>query len=460
MRLSPDTQILRRLFHLAWPMLIAQLASMASGVVDTMMAGRIGAVDLAAIGIGASIYVSVFISLLGILMALTPMVAQLHGGGRQDEVGEEVRQSAWLALLLATLIMILLRYPEPLIALSQLQPEVEIKVRAYLGAISWAVPAALLFQIFYGLSTGIGQPRPIMVLYLIGLALKVPLNYVFMYCSIFGFPPMGGPGCAVATALIAWLGCGLAWLWCWRIAEYREFGVFSRFSWPRRAALLQLLKLGLPISATLFVDVTAFTFMTLFIARLGPVASGAHQIAANLAVLAYMLPLSLGNAAAVLAGQALGAGDAALARRSGFHGILVCLALGFLVCAALSLFAEPVARLYTGDREVIAGAVVLIGMVAFYHVFDALQGTTVCVLRGYKKTTVPMMIYAVALWGVGLSGGYVLGLTDWLIPAAGARGFWLAAMLSLAIAGGLVMAYFERISRQAQKAVAPIATRT
>ncbi|MEK7736440.1 MAG: MATE family efflux transporter, partial [Pseudomonadota bacterium] len=281
---------------------------------------------------------------------------------------------------------------------------------------------------------------------LIGVALKAPLNLVFMYGG-FGAPALGGPGCAVSTAVIGWLSCLLAWGWCAHAGEYRPYRIFADFSGPRLEKLWALLKLGLPIGATFLVDVTAFTFMALFIARLGPATSGAHQIASNLAALTFMLPLALGNAASVLAGQALGAGDARRARHAGLAGIAAGLGFGALVSLVLWFGAATIAGFYTSHAEVRAAASVLIGYVAVYHLFDALQGVAVSVLRGYRKTTVPMAIYAVGLWGVGLGGGYLLGLTDACGPPRGAAGFWLAALLSLALAGGLVTIYFVRVSR-------------
>ncbi|MDD5175286.1 MAG: MATE family efflux transporter [Sterolibacterium sp.] len=443
--MSNRRSLLRNLFHLAWPVLIAQLAVTANGVIDTVMAGRLSPVDLAAVGIGASIYVTVFITAMGVLLALTPCVAHLYGGRQYADIGEEVRQSVWLSLLLSVFVIVLLRNPDPFLALSRLTPEVELKVRAYLDAISWSAVPSQLFRVFYGFSNGISKPRPIMIFNLIGVTLKVPLNLLFIY-GYFGVPALGGPGCAVSTAIIGWLTCLMAWVWCARAEEYRPYRIFADFSGPKWAKLVELLKLGLPIGATFLVDVTGFTFMALFIARLGPATSGAHQVASNLAALAFMLPVSLGNAASVLVGQALGAGDGRGARRAGLAGIGIGLGSGALVSLSLWFGAAAIAGFYTNHAEVREAATLLIGYVAVYHLFDSLQGVGLSILRGYKKTTVPMAIYAVALWGVGLGGGYLLGLTDTFGPPRGAAGFWFAAILSLALAGGLVTAYFLKVS--------------
>ena len=447
----------RELLHLAWPVLIGQAAVMANGVIDTLMAGRLSSVDLAAVGIGASIYVTVIMAMIGVLLALTPVVAHHYGAGRYQEIGADVRQCVWLAVALSVLAFVALKNPDPLLAFSRLTPEVELRVRAYLDGTAWAVPGVMFFRVFYGFTTGIGRPRPVMSFNLLGLAMKAPLNWVFMY-GHFGFPAMGGAGCGWSSAVIMWVIATLAWLWCRQDAEYAPYGVFARFDWPRLSALREFLMLGLPMGATFLVDVTAFTFMSLFIARLGPEVSAAHQIAANVAVFVFMVPMALGSATGVVVGQALGAGESRRARHAGLLGLAVGCSAAAVLGAAIGFGAGPLARAYTSDPVVAAAAAMLLSLVAIYHLADAVQAVMAQVLRGYKRAMVPMVIYALSLWGVGLGGGYLLGLTDTFGAPRGAAGFWMAGVASLSLAGIGVLAYFLRIS--AQTIPAPTTTRT
>ena len=285
-----------------------------------------------------------------------------------------------------------------------------------------------------------------MLFNLLSLGIKIPLNAVFMY-GLLGAPEMGGPGCAVATAVDAWLMAALAWGWCLRHPDYMQFQISRRFAAPDRKAIVEFLKLGAPIGLTFIADVTAFTSMALFIARLGPVVSGAHQIAANLAALAFMVPLSLGNATAVLAGQAIGAGQ----RERASHICWEAIRLGMAIAVVLSLifwFGAPhIAAFYTTDPEVQKMAIPLIMLAALYHLGDALQAVAVNALRGYKKSVVPMLIYVILLWVLGLGGGFLLGLTDTFMPALGAPGFWIAAIGSLWLVAGLMVVYLNRVSR-------------
>ena len=349
--------------RLAWPVLIAQLAVMAYAVIDTMMAGRFATDDLAAVGIGASIYFSVFVALMGVLLAVSPTVAQLLGAGRYGEIGEQVRQAMWLTLALAIISILLFRYPEPLLVISRAPPVVADKVRAYLAIAAWGAPAGLAFRLFASYTTAVSLPRVMMALNLLGLALKVPLTWVFTFGHL-GAPAMGAAGCALSTTLVNWIICILAWLWCGLSPAYRSHGVFSRWSWPRWDDQWRLTALGVPIGMTFLVDVTAFTFMALFIARLGAVNSAAHQIAANVAAVMYMLPLAMGNAVGVLAGQAIGARRFALARSTGVTGIVLALVLAVLSGTTLMLGASAVAASYTSDASVQAVAATLLVLVA------------------------------------------------------------------------------------------------
>jgi multidrug resistance protein, MATE family len=440
------------IYALAWPVLVAQLATMAYAVIDTIMAGRFATDDLAAVGIGSAIYFSVFVGLMGVLLAVTPTVAHLVGAGRHAEIGEQVRQAMWLTLGLGVLSVLVFAYPEPLLALSDAPPAVGAKVREYLAIAAWGAPAGLAFRLFASYTTGISLPRLMMALNLLGLSVKIPLNWIFIFGHL-GSPEMGAAGCALATTLVNWLICILAWLRCGLADEYRPHGVFARWSWPRWRDQRSLLALGLPIGGTFLVDVTAFTFMALFIARLGAVNSAAHQIAANVAAVMYMLPLAMGNAVGVLVGQALGARQFAVARSTGLTGIALALGLAAAAAVALTLSAHAVADLYSTDPRVQATAASVLVLVAGYHLMDAVQAVTVNALRGYKRAVVPLLVNIVGLWILGLAGGYAIGLTDavdlsllGVATPLGVRGFWAAAIAGMTLASAGIVAYFLVVS--------------
>jgi MATE family multidrug resistance protein len=443
--------LLRDLVKLGWPVFVAQLAVVANGLIDTLMAGRHGTDDLAAVGIGNAIFFSVFGPLMGMQIAITPIAARLYGAGRYQDIGEKVRQGMYFSLALAVIAFVLFRFPKPFLDLTQAAPEVQSRIRDYLGYIAWGIPSALLFRLFYSYSTAVSRPRMVMAFNLAGVAFKVPLNWIFLDGHL-GAPAMGAGGCALASTIISWGVCLAAWGWVAWDAEYRRYAVFARWSRPDVRALWEIVSLGVPIGVTFFVDVTAFTFMSIFIARLGAATSAAQQIAANLAALLFMLPLALGNAASVLVGQALGAHDYPRARATGVAGL--GLGFGVAICMAVLLItcAPYIAALYSIDATVRETAATLIRLVAGYHLFDAVQAVVVNVLRGYKRAVVPMVIYAVGLWALGLAGGYALALTPadlnllGISTPMGAPGFWTGAIIGMCTASLTVAGYFLYVS--------------
>lgn len=440
----------RAILYLTWPLLIGQLASIAFGVIDTAMVGRFSAQDLAALGLGGSIYISVYVALMGILAALSPIAGNLFGAGRLPEIGESVRQSAWLALALAALGMVILYFPQPLLRLSDAPPVLAERATGYLRILSFGLPASLAFRVYSGVSTAIGRPRFVMGVQIVALLVKIPANAWLIFGGL-GVPALGGLGCALASTAISWIEAVLAVAVLTRGRAYRPLAIFARFSWPDGAQLGALLRLGLPMGLSYLIEVTSYTFMAIFITRFGTATLAAHQIAGNVGAVLYMTPLSIGIATATLVAQALGAGQAQRARTVSRHGILLAgvVALGY--AALVATLRHGIAAAYTNDARVAATAAGLLLIVAAYHCFDAIQVTTSFILRSYRVTVVPTVIYAVALWGVGLGGGCLMGfdtlgvLPRWLTQA---NGFWIANTASLAVAAAMLVLYRRVIVRR------------
>lgn len=442
-----NRSIVKQIVVLGWPVLIAQIATMANSVIDTAMAGHYSARALATVGLGSSIYFSIFITLMGVLIALSPITAQHFGAGQHDAITHDVRQGLWTALMLSVAGILLLHFPDPFLTLSGMQPEIARDVRAYLHALMWAAPAMLVFRVFTSFSTAISQPRAIMAIQLVGLALKVPLNWVLMYGK-FGLPELGGIGCAWALAIEAWLMLGAALLWLHLGPALRCYRVFAEIDAINWRTQWRIVKLGLPISISFLIDVTSYTFMALFIARLGEAHSAAQQIAANLGALAYMVPLAMSTAAAVVVGQSIGAGNLARARDAGWTGIGLSLLAALAVATGIAALHDPIARAYTSDTRVVALAAPLTLLVALFHIFDAVNAVAANTVRAYKKAVIPMVAFALALWIVGLGGGYVLAFGNGAaIRPLGAAGLWIGAIAGMALAAAICVTYFGLVSK-------------
>ncbi|MDY7561012.1 MATE family efflux transporter [Pseudomonas sp. 10B1] len=424
---------LRSLMALALPIIIAQLAYTAMGFVDAVMAGNVGPRDLAAVALGNSIWVPIYLLMTGILLATTPKVAQRHGAGQTSEIGSLVRQALWLASTVGVIAALLLLSAEPVLHLMSVDPVLIEPCMRYLRGIACGMPATALFYVLRCLSDALGRTRPSMVLGLCGLALNIPLNYIFIY-GHFGMPALGGVGCGWATAIVMW-GIFLGMIaWVRRAPVYKPSAVFSHFEWPQWAVIKRLIDIGLPIGIAVFAEASIFAVIALLIGSLGSNVVAGHQIALNFSSLVFMIPFSLGMAVTVRVGQALGRNAPRDARFTAGVGMATALFYACFSASLMLLMREHIARIYTADPLVIKLAASLIVFSALFQFSDAIQVTAAGALRGYQDTRVTMILTLFAYWGVGLPVGYLLGLTDVLGPASGPGGLWQGLIVGLSCA--------------------------
>jgi MATE family multidrug resistance protein len=418
---------------------LGQLSVVAFGTIDTLLIARYASADLAALSVGGAAYFTTFIGLMGVVLAVGPITGQFFGAKKLREAGHQLHQGVWLALMVSVPGILILLFPWPYLAIAQLAPEVEAKARSYLFVLIFSLPASLLFSVWRGFSTAVSRPRVVMVLQLAGLALKVPLSLLLIHGRPdWGLPALGVTGCALATLVAMWAQLAVAWWIVRRDRFYAPFGVQGEgLHPPDRQALAALWRLGLPMGAAMLIEVSGFTMMAVFIARLGTTPVAGHQIAVNLVSILFMVPLALANAASTLVAQRVGANDMPDARRLGWHALLIGTGVASALGSVVALLREPIVGLYTSDAAVIAAALPLLAWLVVFHIADAAQTLAAFVLRAWRIATGPMVIYALSLWGVGLGGGYVLafdvldGTPSWM---TGAKGYWVASTAGLVMA--------------------------
>ena len=457
-KLSRLREDIPSLLKLAGPLLIGQLAVITFGVLDTAMTARYSADDLAALAMASAIFISIYVGLTGVVSALAPIAGQLFGAKRFSEIGEEVRQATWLALGLTVLGGAILLNADHLLQISQVTPDIEGKAKLYLNILAIGLPASMAMRVLMALHNAVSRPAVITVVQLIGLGLKLPLNLLFIYGGL-GIEGMGGPGCAVATVIINWFWLLITLSFVLFDGFYKPFKIFARFSWPDWHRIWTLLKLGAPIGFSYLIEVTSFTFMSLFIARLGTTALAGHQIVANMGTVIYMVPLSLSIATMTLVSQSIGANKQERAEEIGWSSVffttILCVTIGF----AVWMFRIQLLDLYDPPAEVKAFSIPLFLFIAFYQVFDALQVTAAFILRAYRVAFWPMVIYAGSLWGIGLGGGYLLGfnvLGNTPTFLQGANGFWAGNSISLGLAACFLLYLFRRTAERYEKTHPPV----
>lgn len=419
---------------------------MGMGVVDTVMAGRLGAVNLAGVALGGVVFWPLLLLVAGVVMALTPTVSQLHGSGRSHEAGEAVRQVLWIALGAGLLLMLLLRNIEPLYHAVGVDAQAIPITVGYLSAISWGVLPVLGYFAMRYLCEGLSWTAPAMVISGCALLLKVPLNYWFIYGG-WGVPALGGEGCGWAAAVIM----GLQFVAICLVVRYSRIAVaevFNKMSWPQLSAITRYIKLGLPIGLSTFVEFGIFSLVTLLIGRLGAETVAAHQIVNNISGLVFMVPLGLGMATSIRVGYNVGAGDLLAARRSGWVAIGVSFGFALVAVIALLTLGPWAVSLYSSEPAVVKTATGLLLIVALYQVFDDVQVIAMGALRGYKDTARPFLIAFCCYWLVSFPVALILGYGYFESLDMGVAGYWIGLASGLVCAALVLVSRFNRVSKQ------------
>ena len=418
----------------ALTVLAGQLAVMAFGVTDTIVAGRYSEASLAALSVGSAIFISVYVALMGVLQALMPVWAQLRGARETRAIGRSVRQSLYLCAVACVIGMAILLSPGALLRWTEVPLSLRTEVESYLAVLALALPPALLFRIYSTLNQALGKPQLVTWLQVGSLLIKVPLSVWFTFGG-WGLPAQGVVGCAWATLVVNTAMLALA-IWLLRSQDlYEPLDIWRRIERPHWPTIASFARLGVPAGLAVMVEVTSFTLMALFVARQGTTASAAHQIASNLAAVLYMVPLSLAIASSARVSYWLGANDPEKARQVVFMSFKLAALIGSGLSALLFIAKDVIGHVYSTNASVVALTGGVLVWVAAYHAADALQTLCVFVLRCYRITVAPLVVYCVLLWGAGLGGGYVLAYRSWgpWADNPSPTPFWAASAAALAV---------------------------
>ncbi|MNJ33336.1 Multidrug resistance protein NorM [compost metagenome] len=420
----------KQLVRLASPILVAQVAQIAMNFVDTVMAGQVSAVDLAAVSVASSFWLPIILLVQGIIMALTPIVSQLNGARKRDEIRPAVHQGFWLALMVTPIAMVALYFSPLALQFMDVDPVMADKTAGYLHAILWGLPAFVLFQVLRNFSEGLSHTMPTMVIGFVGLAVNIPANYIFIH-GHFGMPKLGGVGCGVATAIVLWAMLLAMIAYVKLSPHFKKINLFAQLARPNGSRIWRLFRLGFPIAMAIFCEVTLFTVVALMLAPFGAETVASHQIALNFSSLVFMLPLSIGVGVTIRVGHSIGEGQPEQARVAARTGLMLGMAVAAGTAALTVLLREPIAGIYTDDLQVITLAATLLFFAAIYQISDSVQVVAAAALRGYKDTQAIFYITIIAYWGMGLPTGMILGLTDWVVPRMGPQGFWVGFIVGL-----------------------------
>lgn len=452
MALVPPRGSLRQLFHLAGPVIVAEIGWMAMGVVDTIMVGPLGPIAIGTVGLGSIVFMAVAIFGMGLLLGLDTLVSQAFGAGQVTECHTWLVHSLALAVLIGVPATVLLANARSGLTLLGLHPDVLRLIQPYVGAVVWSLVPLLVYAAFRRYLQGMSVVRPIVVALVTANLVNVVANWALIY-GRFGLPALGVTGAAWATVISrTYLAVVLGVASVIRLADFGvpRRHVLASFEWWR---LGRLISLGLPAASQITLEVGVFAAATALAGTLDPVSLAAHQIALNVASTVFMVPLGVASAGAVLVGQAVGRRSAEQAARAGWT------ALGsmgvFMAGVAVVFVAVPdwLVAPFTNDPAVVRLAAALLLIAAFFQLFDGLQVVATGVLRGLGDTRTPMLLNLAGHWGLGLPVGYALCF----VSGWGVRGLWVGLSVGLISVGLVLVLVWARRVRTCRATFAPFA---
>lgn len=429
----------KTILKLSGPIILAQLTQTMMYVIDTLMAGRVSPTDMAGIAVASALWLPIILTFQGLLLALTPMIAQHYGANQTKSVTAITLQGAYLAMALAVVIFCLMQFISVPLSLLQMDEQLRTIALDYMGYIAFGIFPAAAYMVFRNFFEGIGYTKATMWISFVGILVNIPANYVFIYGKL-GMPALGGAGCGIATSLVflaQFIAIVIYALVSRRAAPYRLKLASYRPCWRE---IKTIIALGTPIAFSMFFEVTLFACIPLMIVHLGPAVVAAHQIANNYSALVFMLPLSMGMATTIRVGHLAGAKDVRELKTAISTAIILSICLALAIALFTYFSRDLVASLYTKDQAVLSLASSILVLACLYQISDAIQVVSNCALRGLKYTKPIFYITFIAYWPIGFGLGSVLGLTDWITPKMGAHGFWIGIIIGLTVAAVLLAA--------------------
>ena len=416
------------------PIFITQLSLTATGFFDTVMSGSAGHYDLAGVAIGANLWMPVYAGLNGVLVGITPSLAQLNGARRHHDMPFVVVQGMYLAAALVALLLLTgMAALEPLLAFMKLEQEVYGIAAHFLKAIAIGFLPLFVSAVLRNFIDSLGYTRVTMLITLCAVPINILLNYLLIF-GRFGFPRLGGAGAGYASAITYWCILLITAAVVKYKAPFRKYGIFRRLYPVSVKAWGELLKVGLPIGFAIFCEVSIFAAVAVLMAEFGTEVIAAHQAATNFAGLIYMVPLSIGMALTIVVGYEVGARRPKDAQRYSYLGIAIALGVAIFTGIGLFLFNHQVSALYTNNPEVLALTQNFLAYAILFQLSDAIAAPIQGALRGYKDVKMTLLMAIISYWVIGAPTGYILAK----YYAFGPYGYWIGLIAGLAI-GALVL---------------------
>ena len=422
---------------LAYPVVIGQLGHMMLGVVDSLMVGRLGAVQLAASSLVNGLILLIMVLGIGMSVAITPLIAIAKGSDKHDECGVILRQGLLVNLIFSFLLFILIYFLSDIIYYLNQPPEVAEYASSYLKILNLSIIPFMLFQTYKQFSEGLSFTKPPMVILLISNIVNAFGNWLLIYGN-WGFPKLELDGAGYSTLLTRIFIAVAIFVYIRYSKSFKEYDPTLRFKGINWNVIKQIVNLGIPGGFQMFFEVGGFAFAAVMIGWIGADELAAHQIAMNLASITFMVGLGVGIAATIRVGHFYGKKDLQNIKRAGFTALALIASIQTFFGLFFLIFRNFLPTLYINDVDVIEIASSLIIIAAIFQIVDGLQVVGVGILRGLTDLKATMIIAFISFWMLGLPVAYIFGF----ILGFGVQGVWMSFVAGLSLAAFLFISRF------------------
>lgn len=422
---------IKQIFVMLIPILITQLGMFSMVFFNTIMSGKYNSSDLAGVAIGASIWNPIFTGLSGILLAVSPIAAQRFGEKKGKEVASILSHGIYLALMIASLVIISgVFLLDPILSAMNLPESVNETAHDYLVGLSFGIIPLFIFNVLRSFIYALGKTRVVMYILLMALPVNFFLNYVLIF-GRWGFPELGGAGAGYATSFTYFIIASLTAMLIITQRPFSEFVGLQYFKEFSAVKFKEILKIGVPMGLSIFFESSMFAVVTILISKFNITTIAAYQSALNIVAFLYMIPMSISMAQTVLVGFEVGAGRFKDAKAYSWLGIYLSIVIAVVAGLLVVFFRYEVAGFYSNEPAVITLTGQFLIYALFFMISDAIQATALAALRGYKDVNFSFVITLIAYWLICLPVGYILAH----YTSLGAPGYWIGLTAGLLAAG-------------------------
>lgn len=400
--LTQYTPYYKRLLKLALPVVIAQAGQLTTQFADTAMVGQYGGDDpvpLAAVSLGSSLFLLIYLAAMGLAMAITPLVGEHYARGDRRRVGHLFQNGIVYSVaigVVGTAIALALRPFIGVLGEWMSSPGESVEAVAqmalpYYDMLVWSIMPLMIFLAVKQFLEGLGNTKIAMWITLWGNIANVALNYIFIFGKC-GLEPMGAEGAGLATLIsrAGQMAAIIAVFYLWkRLRIYRTF--FSHNAVTLKL-ISSLIKIGFPISFQMILESAAFILTSILALSFGKVAAGSMQVAFSIANVAWMITVAIGSAATILVSHIHGNRHSHELRPTVTATYHLGLLWATIMAVVFITLRQPIAAIFTDNTEVIALTAELMLLIAIYQFSDAIQGLSISMMRGMQDVKIIMPI--------------------------------------------------------------------